>query len=120
MGVPMHSSKAVRDHWTGSMFDPNPLFPPSCPAPQTPSGYYSRPLAPGWRIIVLDTTDLSLHAGHAPDSPEGLEAAAYLRVGVQGGYNAERLTAARTGASSAGWAVHFGTPLRPSLQAHSF
>ena len=50
---------------------------------QTPrAAHYTRVLAPGWRIIVLDTTDLSLHAGHAPDSPEGIEAAAYLKVGV--------------------------------------
>lgn len=31
---------------------------------------------------MLDTTDLSLHSGHTPDSPEGLEAAAYFAVSV--------------------------------------
>jgi hypothetical protein len=28
-----------------------------------PSGYYSAPLAPGWRLVVLDTNDVSLY-GH--------------------------------------------------------
>ena len=32
---------------------------------------------------MIDTTDLSLHAGHAEDSPEGIEAQEYLKVGVR-------------------------------------
>lgn len=28
-----------------------------------PSSYYSRPLAPEWRLVVLDTTDLCTGSG---------------------------------------------------------
>ncbi len=31
---------------------------------QLQSSYYAVPLAPGWRLVVLDTTDMSLHSGH--------------------------------------------------------
>ncbi|KIZ05411.1 hypothetical protein MNEG_2546 [Monoraphidium neglectum] len=45
--------------------------------PQGSSGYYSARLAPGWRLLVLDTTDISLF-GHEEGSPEAAEAAAWL------------------------------------------
>eukprot|EP00966_Prymnesium_polylepis_P302196 6982194-Prymnesium_polylepis.1 len=40
--------------------------------------YYAAELAPGWRLLVLDTTDLSIHGGWAPGSPQDAEARAYL------------------------------------------
>ena len=42
------------------------------------SAYYSAPLAAGWRLLVLDTTELSTHGGWAAGSPQDLEARAYL------------------------------------------
>jgi len=41
------------------------------------SAYYVVDLSPGWRLIVLDTTELSLHGGHAEGSAELQEAEAY-------------------------------------------
>ncbi|GAX74983.1 hypothetical protein CEUSTIGMA_g2429.t1 [Chlamydomonas eustigma] len=41
--------------------------------------YYSRSFAPGWRLVVLDTTDMSPHSGYPPGSPEAQEAAEYLK-----------------------------------------
>lgn len=29
-----------------------------------PHSYYSVPLATGWRLVVLDTTEMSLHSGY--------------------------------------------------------
>ena len=43
-----------------------------------PGSYYSVQLAPGWRLVVLDTTELSGHSGFDPDSEAGREAAAFL------------------------------------------
>lgn len=43
------------------------------PAP----GYYTVPLPHAWRLVVLDTTELSAHSGHPAGSPEAEEAAAY-------------------------------------------
>ena len=35
-----------------------------------PASYYAAPLAPGWRLIVLDTTEMSGHSGYPPDSEQ--------------------------------------------------
>jgi len=43
-----------------------------------PSCYYRRELAPGWALLVLDTTDLSAHGGWVEGSAKADEAAAYL------------------------------------------
>ena len=40
--------------------------------------YFARPLCTGWRLIVLDTTDLSVHGGWPQDSAEYAAANAYL------------------------------------------
>ncbi|KAI8465760.1 MAG: Metallo-dependent phosphatase-like protein [Monoraphidium minutum] len=40
-------------------------------------GYYAAPLAAGWRLLVLDTTDVSLF-GHDEADPEAAEAKAWL------------------------------------------
>lgn len=44
------------------------------------SSYYSVDLASGWRLIVLDTTELSTHAGWPVGSPQEAEANAYLNA----------------------------------------
>ena len=31
---------------------------------QMPASYYAAPLAPGWRLLVLDTTDMSPYSGY--------------------------------------------------------
>ena len=41
-------------------------------------GYYAKPLCPGWTLLVLDTTELSVHAGWPEGSPEHAAAQAYL------------------------------------------
>lgn len=46
--------------------------------PEGSSGYYSAVLGPGWRLLVLDTTDISLY-GHDKDAPAAAEAAAWLQ-----------------------------------------
>lgn len=43
-----------------------------------PTAYYSHDLSPRWVLIVLDTTELSGHANHPPDSEPARESAAYL------------------------------------------
>jgi hypothetical protein len=35
-----------------------------------PSSYYSAVVAPGWRLVVLDTTEMSPHSGY-PEVKEG-------------------------------------------------
>lgn len=44
------------------------------------SPYYSVDLASGWRLVVLDTTELSTHAGWPVGSPQEAEANAYLNA----------------------------------------
>jgi len=44
------------------------------------SAYYAVDLYPGWRLVVLDTTDLSTHGGWAAGSPQEVEALAYLNA----------------------------------------
>lgn len=41
------------------------------------SGYYSVPLATGWRLIVLDTTEMSGHSEYPPGSSQYTEAREY-------------------------------------------
>jgi len=43
-----------------------------------PGSYYTVPLAPGWRLIVLDTTEMSGHSNLPPDSDAVQEAEAYM------------------------------------------
>ncbi|GBF93106.1 hypothetical protein Rsub_05717 [Raphidocelis subcapitata] len=45
--------------------------------PAGSSGYYSAPLGPGWRLIALDTTDVSLF-GHEEGTPNAAEARRWL------------------------------------------
>jgi manganese-dependent ADP-ribose/CDP-alcohol diphosphatase len=45
-----------------------------------PPYYYSTPIAPGWRLIVLDTTEMSGHSNMDPDSPAVQEALAYRQA----------------------------------------
>ncbi|GBF91849.1 hypothetical protein Rsub_04954 [Raphidocelis subcapitata] len=45
--------------------------------PAGSSGYYSARLAEGWRVVVLDTTDVSIY-GHPKGSPEAAAAEAWL------------------------------------------
>ncbi|EFN59457.1 hypothetical protein CHLNCDRAFT_138033 [Chlorella variabilis] len=40
--------------------------------------YYSRSLGSGWRLVVLDTTEMSGHSGHAPGSRQHREAQEFL------------------------------------------
>lgn len=42
-----------------------------------PPYYYSTSLSPGWRLVVLDTTEMSGHSNMDPDSPAVQEAIAY-------------------------------------------
>lgn len=46
--------------------------------PPAQTSYYAQPLSPNWKLIVLDTTELSGHNGYAPDSQPAIESAAYL------------------------------------------
>lgn len=43
-----------------------------------PASYYSALLAPGWRLMVLDTTEMSGHSGYPPESEQVREAAAFV------------------------------------------
>ena len=43
-----------------------------------PTAYYTAPLAPGWRLVVLDTTEMSGHSQAEPGSVAEREAAEYL------------------------------------------
>lgn len=43
-----------------------------------PTAHYSAPLAPGWRLLVLDTTEMSGHAQDDAGTPAATEAAAWL------------------------------------------
>ena len=42
-------------------------------------GYYAAELPEGWRLLLLDTTDLSLHGGWAAGSPQDTEARAFFQ-----------------------------------------
>ena len=81
--------EAVLAHWR--------RLPPSCPAVhvvgnhclkflprarleralQIPASYYRHELADGWALLVLDTTDLSMHGGWTEGSDRAREAAAF-------------------------------------------
>lgn len=41
-------------------------------------GYYSRQLCPSWRLIILDTTEMSGHSRYPADSQQGKEAEEYI------------------------------------------
>mmetsp|Transcript_14247 Transcript_14247/g.43033 ORF Transcript_14247/g.43033 Transcript_14247/m.43033 type:complete len:217 (-) Transcript_14247:394-1044(-) len=43
-----------------------------------PASYHRIQVAPGWRLLLLDTTEMSGHSGYPPDSSLGQEAAQYL------------------------------------------
>lgn len=43
-----------------------------------PSCYFSRSLGSGWRLIVLDTTEMSGHSGYPPDSEQCREAQEFV------------------------------------------
>ena len=43
-----------------------------------PTAHYAAPLAPGWRLLVLDTTEMSGHAQDGGDSAAAREATAWL------------------------------------------
>ena len=43
-----------------------------------PGAYYSAPLGPGWRLVALDTTEMSGHSGEEESSELGREAGAFL------------------------------------------
>lgn len=45
---------------------------------QPPVAHYAAPLCPGWRVLVLDTTEMSGHAQDEPDSAAAREAAAWM------------------------------------------
>ncbi|KAK9848481.1 hypothetical protein WJX84_012363 [Apatococcus fuscideae] len=42
-----------------------------------PASFYAVDLAPGWRLLVLDTTEMSGHSGKSKDAHESKEAQAY-------------------------------------------
>ncbi|KAK9838820.1 hypothetical protein WJX74_003943 [Apatococcus lobatus] len=42
-----------------------------------PASFYAVDIEPGWRLLVLDTTEMSGHSGYPKDSKLGEEAAAY-------------------------------------------
>jgi manganese-dependent ADP-ribose/CDP-alcohol diphosphatase len=43
-----------------------------------PGSYYVRPLPHGWRLVVLDTTEMSGHSGYPDDSKEEREAREFV------------------------------------------
>eukprot|EP00232_Nephroselmis_pyriformis_P019570 CAMPEP_0182880468 /NCGR_PEP_ID=MMETSP0034_2-20130328/16581_1 /TAXON_ID=156128 /ORGANISM="Nephroselmis pyriformis, Strain CCMP717" /LENGTH=308 /DNA_ID=CAMNT_0025013451 /DNA_START=29 /DNA_END=955 /DNA_ORIENTATION=+ len=43
-----------------------------------PASYYEEEIGPGWRLLVLDTTELSLHSGYPQGSQQAQEAEAYM------------------------------------------
>jgi len=45
-----------------------------------PSAYYSLQIAPGWRLIALDTTELSWHSGYSQDSHQMAETRKYAEA----------------------------------------
>ncbi|KAL3149222.1 hypothetical protein ABBQ32_002045 [Trebouxia sp. C0010 RCD-2024] len=47
------------------------------PALRMPASYYSKQLPQKWRLIVLDTTEMSGHSGFSQESDIGQEAAAF-------------------------------------------
>ena len=42
--------------------------------------YYSKELGEGWELVVLDTTEISIHGGWPEDSPEHTEALAFMKA----------------------------------------
>ena len=46
----------------------------------SPCAYYRKQLCEGWELVVLDTTDLSIHGGWSPDSAEHAAAVAYMEA----------------------------------------
>ena len=50
----------------------------SLPPTADGAAYYKRALADGWTLLVLDTTDLSIHGGWPEGSAQDAAARAYL------------------------------------------